>query len=451
MSARTLRLVYCHHTDPNYIPAPRLAENMITAGPFMETKRDGERLVSIKSPKGRYDLAALLAEHGATDPPDAIIVSLDATAHNEPTGLSAFDCPKVALLADTHHLAQPLRNALTYLGSEKFDFHIALYNRHHAHFFTAHGLRNVHWLPGLTVRHFDAAIPPETKREILFVGQAGKYHPRRRRLLSAIKAHGLPLRAVACPAEEAAAQYAGARITFNCSLNGDLNMRVFEALGAGGFLLTDHLSPQSGLARLFKDGEHLALYDSPDDLIAKAEYYLDHPEEAARIARQGHAHYAECFSAARLTALLWDLVFKGRSDPLFDIADDPRAALPVTMTHQQIMARAALYEFVQELHRKEERVAVLLLPGVDPGMAADIADLPRVDVCYPDADAPDEAARAWFERAGVTAQIRHIAEAEARDASWSVLVAPADLPEKIKPAKIKDMYTFDHLVRVKTP
>ena len=103
----------------------------------------------------------------------------------------------------------------------------------------------------------------------------------------------MPLRILSCPAEQAARHYGEAHITFNCSLNGDLNMRVFETLGAGGFLLTDRLSPQSGLERLFRDGAHLALYDSPDDLIAKIEYYLDRPDEAAEIARRGQQHYIE--------------------------------------------------------------------------------------------------------------------------------------------------------------
>jgi spore maturation protein CgeB len=33
--------------------------------------------------------------------------------------------------------------------------------------------------------------------------------------------------------------YNAAQITFNCSLNGDRNMRIFEVMAAGGFLVTD--------------------------------------------------------------------------------------------------------------------------------------------------------------------------------------------------------------------
>ncbi|MDP6590533.1 MAG: glycosyltransferase [Alphaproteobacteria bacterium] len=451
MAGRNPRTVYCHHTEPGYIPPPRLSDNMVTVGPFMENVRDGARIQSIKSPKGRYDLAALLKALPGEQAPEAIIVSADATALNEPTNLAAFDCPKVALLADTHHLARPLRNALAYLADEAFDFHIALYNLHHAHFFTEYGLANLHWLPGLTVTQYDAPRPSETVREIIFAGQRGKYHPRRNRMLDAIEAHGHPLRVVECPARQAAALYTRARITLNCSLNGDLNMRVHEALGAGGFLLTDKLSPQSGMDRLFRDGEHLVLYESPDGLIEKIEHYLDRPDAAAAIARRGHEHYMQCFSAERMIARLWDILFGGKPDPLSDIGIDRRTATPVTMSRDRMMVRAKLYEFVQELHRVEESVSVLVLPGVDPHMVSDIADLARVELYFSDADKPDEAARALFMRAGVAAQLRHIGEAEARNASWDVLIAPADLADRIKPAKISDMYEFGRLVRVKPP
>ena len=152
-----------------------------------------------------------------------------------------------------------------------------------------------------------------------------------------------------------------------------------------------------------------------------------------------------------MIGMLWDIVFKGTPDSKSDIGEDRRTATPVTMPRNWMMARVELYEFVQELHRKEESVAVLVLPGVDPIMVCDIVDLPRVKVFYADEDEPDEAARALFMRADVAPQLRHIGSAEARNESWSVLIAPDSLAEKIKPANIKDMYKFGRLVRVRAP
>jgi len=296
MAGHNPRVVYCHHTEPGYIPPPRVSENMVVVGPFMKTRRDGDRVMSIATPKGRYDLSALLKDLPSNQAPDVILVSIDATALNEPVNLAAFDCPKVALLADTHHLTSPLQSALSYLDDEAFDFHIALYNLRHAHWFASHGLKEVHWLPSMNVVGHKASPVKETIREIIFIGQSGVYHPRRRRLLDAIEARALPLRQFQVPAERAARHYRAARISLNCSLNGDLNMRIFEIMAAGGMVLTDRLAPQSSLSHLFREGEHLAAYGSIGELLEKIEHYLDHPEEAARIAAAGEAHYGEHFA-----------------------------------------------------------------------------------------------------------------------------------------------------------
>ena len=52
--------------------------------------------------------------------------------------------------------------------------------------------------------------------------------------------------------DHAADMCASSVVSFNASLNGDLNLRVFETLSAGGCLLTDRLSAQSGLDLILK-------------------------------------------------------------------------------------------------------------------------------------------------------------------------------------------------------
>ncbi|MCA1595979.1 MAG: glycosyltransferase, partial [Chloroflexi bacterium] len=80
--------------------------------------------------------------------------------------------------------------------------------------------------------------------------------------------------------------YSQARLAFNRSLAGDLNMRVFEALCSGTMLLTDEAD---GLIDLFEDGKHLVIYRSPADLLEKAYYYVEHEEEREAIAAAGRA------------------------------------------------------------------------------------------------------------------------------------------------------------------
>ena len=63
-----------------------------------------------------------------------------------------------------------------------------------------------------------------------------------------------------------------------------VNPRTFEIAAAGGFQLVD---PRSELSRLFDVGTEIITFGDFDDFQRKKEYYLHHPDEAARIAENG--------------------------------------------------------------------------------------------------------------------------------------------------------------------
>lgn len=83
----------------------------------------------------------------------------------------------------------------------------------------------------------------------------------------------------------AAEKFNQSRIVFNVSSRGELNMRQFEGMGAGAFMLSDRIAEDQDV---FQAGVHYAAYDNMDDMIEKAKYYLDHPEERDIIAAAGH-------------------------------------------------------------------------------------------------------------------------------------------------------------------
>lgn len=56
--------------------------------------------------------------------------------------------------------------------------------------------------------------------------------------------------------------------------------RYLEVLASGSLLLA---SPVPGISRYFEPGIHFVSYDSLEDAVIKARYYLDHPHEAEKI------------------------------------------------------------------------------------------------------------------------------------------------------------------------
>jgi spore maturation protein CgeB len=85
--------------------------------------------------------------------------------------------------------------------------------------------------------------------------------------------------------EEVGAVYSQSRIVFNCSIAGDVTMRIFEGTACGALVLTDAIA--NGLDELFEIGREIVVYRDDADLLEKIAYYLAHEEEREAIARAG--------------------------------------------------------------------------------------------------------------------------------------------------------------------
>lgn len=90
---------------------------------------------------------------------------------------------------------------------------------------------------------------------------------------------------------------------FNCSrininpvmrnIRTGIPLRAWDIMGAGGFLMT---SFQLEYMDFFENGKDYVYYESHDDLLKKTEYYLNHEDERAQIARNGHNKVAKYHS-----------------------------------------------------------------------------------------------------------------------------------------------------------
>ena len=85
-------------------------------------------------------------------------------------------------------------------------------------------------------------------------------------------------------------------ITLRCITSG-VSLRVLDVLAAGGFLLTSY-TPE--IAEYFTDGTDLAIARTPEEMIEKAAYYLEHEDERKEIAINGQRKVFEEFSYRKL-------------------------------------------------------------------------------------------------------------------------------------------------------
>ncbi|HTL88805.1 MAG TPA: glycosyltransferase, partial [Leptolyngbya sp.] len=291
---------------------------------------------AIRLPRGEFPIARLLSRLPNGWQPDCIHISSTLGVFTQPpvipTGVGRLDCPSVMKLTDSHFRHRPIQSLIEYANRVGCQYHWTAYDRHHLHFFKEAGLSNPFWVPGaFSIQPYAANVSQHKLYEVLFCGANSlQIHPRRATLLAALQKAGVKLTVTRKSYTDSLDAYTAAKIVFNCSLNGDLNRRVFEVLMAGGFLLTDRLAPESGLPELFQEGVHLECYGSKQELLEKVNYYLAHPAHADRIAQQGHEHFMKHYHPFQLEEQFLNIVVKGQSipDQLLATKDD-RTQRPV--------------------------------------------------------------------------------------------------------------------------
>ncbi len=420
-----MNVLFLTFTHPGYMPPLVLSDRQITAGPGYETTRVDGRVASLNVPLGPFDLPPVIAALPDDQKPELVVVQMDSYENFKPLGLSAVRAPKLLLIADTHHGDGALAKMLDYARSQPFDRVALIHDPHHLHWFAEAGIKDVRYLPNINVRDFEAPFSETRSRRIDFVGQLSANHPRRRYLIEVMRSAGLPIRAGKASAAIAAGIYGKSQITFNCSLNGDLNMRVFEVLGAGGFLVTDRLSPQAGLETFFKAGEHYVDYEGEADLLEKLAYYLARPEECLKIARAGQQAYLAAHTPDHRRREV--LAHAGGAPvPPFH---DRRANPDLPGFGLNLFERVRLYEMFQTLCLERQKLVVVVDETAGARIASDLADLRPIELHVRVAPERSAAMAAALADLGVAGQVRLASQPPP---GWNFMVRDVRSPEAIE-------------------
>ncbi len=351
----------------------------IFCGPDCRTVESEGKIHSIRTPAGVYSIEPIVKALPVGHSPDVVIVKADATGRNFPVGMKSLTCPKVLILGNTQHLNRPIRTLLDYARQEQFDWIVTDHKRHHLHYFYEDGFKKVHWIPGFNIFPHKQIRTGDFRHCVSLVGQAAVWHPYRRYILDQLRRSCEPVEHIHLPQREAAKAYAQSKISLNCSLNGDMNLRVFEVLSSGGFLLTDRLSREAGLEILFKDGKHLCTFNDPSHLREQIHYHLQHSEIRETIARNGEKLFWERHRPEQKVAELANCVFGGELTSEYKISRDKRSLFHVP-SPQALQSRVSMYEYIQELHLQRPFPRVCFSANTDPKLIADCSDLPRLRI-----------------------------------------------------------------------
>ncbi|MGE0039823.1 MAG: glycosyltransferase [Vicinamibacterales bacterium] len=348
--------------------ALRRSHEVVTVGPAMTPAlREAWNLQNMKEAihphdihtGNETDLLPIVEKLSRTWTPD-LFLWVESVYGHFPRGIRELGVPTACYLIDSHmNLSWHLEWA------RQFD-HVFLAQREYIPQFQAAGVARVSWLPLGCDPAVHGPVPGPKRHDVGFVGSLTPHHQRRQVLIGRLRER-FDVHVERAFLREMAAVFSASRIVFNDAVRRDLNMRVFEALCSGSFLLTDRAEP-SGLDELFIDREHLAIYedDTIEDLVA---YYLAHEDEREAIAARGRAEVMAHHTYDHRVAHLLRSVLEPRTPASLRAADrrfvnDPlileAGALMGAGKPEEALARLAWIDGQRELSSWERFTAAQL-------------------------------------------------------------------------------------------
>ncbi len=398
------RVLISHHWVVSQIPAERFGDDVYCVSHDRHPDFGHPRVLRV--PFGHaYDVADVIKKLPNGWQPDLFVAKVDAFFNQVPVNVAQLKCPKVLILGDTQHGENPLTRMIQYATTEKYDIYVTDHKRHHLWYYWLAGIHELYWLPGLFLNPPDAFLPqrqgpfgekilsPPSKMRInpqfyhdkvVFLGQCGRFHPRRRRIINYLKQHFSNFWAQQIPHPESFVAYNRAPISLNISLNGDLNLRVFEVIAANGFLLTDVLADESGINLILEEAKDYVGYTGLEDLKTYIRELVRNSDLIAQYRRHAFDRYLQdlCPSVMgeRLKQLLGGRIIDNRFTS---------QSLNRIQYHDGIRFsadRLLIYEIVQEQHKQRESVHILFDARFTTSSVLDFLDLPRTRITVYGAD-----------------------------------------------------------------
>ena len=93
--------------------------------------------------------------------------------------------------------------------------------------------------------------------------------------------------------EDSLKVYYSTKINLNItlrSIESGIPLRIFDIMSVGGFVLTNW---QPEIPDLFEEGKEIVTFKTPEEMLAKVDYYLHHEKERQRIALNGYRKVKE--------------------------------------------------------------------------------------------------------------------------------------------------------------
>lgn len=90
------------------------------------------------------------------------------------------------------------------------------------------------------------------------------------------------------------------KILFQKYRYGEITRRIFEGMSCKKLVITDRISTNKNLNKIFKEDEEIVFYSTKEESLEKINYYLNHDNERIKKAEKGYNKVVNCFTTKNI-------------------------------------------------------------------------------------------------------------------------------------------------------
>lgn len=303
---------------------------------------------------GGVDVQSLIIKHSFE--PDAIFFIEGGTHRVIPLGMSSLNCIKIWYGIDTH-----MNYKKHLLVSRLFDVTLIAQKQYVKNLLND-GIENVIWLPlGFPNKLLQQSSAVEKNIDISYVGSTEwEVNRERYNLLQIIEENFKNISIGKASNHEMIQIYSKSKIVFNKSVNNDVNMRFFEAMGSGAILVTDRII-DNGVEDLFEEGINYYTYTDAKSLIELINHLLDDDDLIKSSGYKNKKMIESMHTYEHRAKKIIDIILESsKSSSLKLLEDEFSVALSHKMIGQSIMICSKL---ISKLYTYGKRRVFLKLVG----------------------------------------------------------------------------------------
>jgi hypothetical protein len=302
---------------------------------------------------------------------------LEASATCRAFGLEKINSPKIAVIADTHHLRFPITSLLSYLVHTPHTYVLATHNQH-APFFGAYlQIPAIGW-PFTCKASTNNYMPQVELDKIYYYGNTLSPHHKQRSLIVNYSLLRSDIHLVPRLSFDQWLQHisVGGKIILGCTLNGSPSFQTYYSLLNYNLLISDPIAPSSWLGSLMRNHKICMTYRSKEECIAIIES-LRQVRESPKMAKMVKSmiriaadQICKCINNPKQ----YGLAFLDPENKLTSIKTTTTELDSYTLTHlnlilyelglDHLLLTIKMFEILQEQHRKTWTTVLILDAGL---------------------------------------------------------------------------------------